>query len=875
MSRPVRITLRVVGGLVLLVIVAIVAVVAFFPRQKAVDMAVEKIEAATGREVSVGSSDIGLFPSVRVRLGDLRFGESASPGAPTVALDELALGVKILPLLSRRVEVTEVILTRPRVDVVLADPTEIAETPAGSAPAPAAEAPGVAIDVRTLEIRDASVSVRQADGRPLLELDGLSESLTVSASAGGEILLRGTTTLRKVALHLPAGSLGDGLDARLEKTIRFSLADDRLTLAETELVVAGVPLSLTGSIDGVQSQEMMANLTLDGGPGQIDEILGLIPAGLFPEMDGIRSGGQLSVSGRVQGPLTDPAGPDFQVMVTLADGHLAYPDLPQRIEDVAMTLEATPDSIKVTEFSARAGESTLRAHATVSRYKISPQVRVALDATLALGDLGRHYPMPEGVTVDGRLDARVFAEGPVEDPDALAFTGTVTADGVRATAPALAVPVESVTGEVAFDREAITLASLRGKLGRSDFSASGKVTNYLALLPDSLTTPQGDRPPVVPFAVSGRASANLDLRGATLDVDELLPRETEGAAGAASSAPTGAEKRLEPLPPIDATLTVNVDRVVVNQIEARNARGTVQLRNDVATLEGVSARAFGGEVGLGGSVDLTDVSKPGFDVTTSVTRVQVAELFRATPNLRKLSTFAEHLTGTLSSTATMAGALDDTLGLDVPTLLSEGNVELSDAMLSGHPLQASLATFLKSDEVRELGIEEILQPFRIENGRLSFDQLTVDGSGFEAMGSGWSDLTGAYGLTIDLFLPQAWAAGVKEKLPAEVAAVLFASDQERILVPVKVSGARSERPAITLDTAQLTDAARARAKAKLEAEKQKLAEEAKEKALEAAKDLLGKGGASADSASIETALKDEAKDKLDDALNSIFGKKKK
>lgn len=875
MSRPIRIGLRVVGGLLLVVVLAVAGLLLFFPEERAVEMAVARIEAATGREVSVGESNIGFLPSLSVRLRDIQFGESATPGAPTVSVDEARLGVKILPLLSRRVEVTEIILVRPLVEVVLADPNEIPETPPPASDPAEADAPGVAIDVQRFEVQDAAVRVRQADGRPLLELDGLSESLTATASREGEILLQGVTTLESVALHLPAGRLGDGLHARLEKTIRFSIPDDRLTLTETELLVAGVPLSLTGSIDGVQSQELVANLTLDGGPGQIDEILGLIPAGLFPQMEGIESGGQLAVSGRVQGPMTDPAGPDFEVSVSLTDGHLTYPGLGRSIEGVAMALQATPDSIEVTEFTAHAGESRLQAHATVAGYKVRPSVRMALDATLALGEFGTFYPLPEGVTVDGRLDARLLAEGPADDPEALRFTGTVSADGVGATAPALTVPLESVTGEVSFDRDTITLESLHGTLGRSDFTASGTVSNYLALAPDSLTTPQGDRPPVIPFAVSGRAHATLDVRGANLDVDQLLPREAEGTASA--TAPTGDEKRLDPLPPIDATVTLSVDRILVNGIEARAARGALNLRDDVVTLDGVGAKAFGGDVGVGGTIDLTDVSRADFDVTVSAERCQVAELFRATPKLQRFSTFAEYLTGTISTTATMVGALDDTLGLEVPSLVGEGDVRVTDAVLSGHPLQASLATFLKSDEVRSLGIDKILQPFRIENGRLSFNQLALEGSGFEALGDGWSDVTGAYAMNLELLLPQAWAAGVRETLPGDLAGLLFAPGKEQVLVPIRVSGQGAGSPSISLDTDQLTEEARAQAMAKLEAEKAKLEQEAKDRALEAAKDLIGVEGAKTDTASVETALRDEAKEKLDDALKSIFdrGKKKK
>ena len=114
-----KIIVAVVGGIIALVIVAAVLLLLFFPRDRLRDMAETRIELATGRPISIGSVSLRFFPKVQAALTDVAFGERAEPGAPRISVDELSLGMKLLPLIGRRIEVSEVVVERPAVELVL------------------------------------------------------------------------------------------------------------------------------------------------------------------------------------------------------------------------------------------------------------------------------------------------------------------------------------------------------------------------------------------------------------------------------------------------------------------------------------------------------------------------------------------------------------------------------------------------------------------------------------------------------------------------------------------------------------------------------------------------------------------------------------
>lgn len=82
------------------------------------ERAVSLVKARTGRDLTIaGPARLTLYPSATVTLKDVAL--SAPPGmdgAPTVAMESLDISVKLLPLLSRRVEIKKLALTRPRFD---------------------------------------------------------------------------------------------------------------------------------------------------------------------------------------------------------------------------------------------------------------------------------------------------------------------------------------------------------------------------------------------------------------------------------------------------------------------------------------------------------------------------------------------------------------------------------------------------------------------------------------------------------------------------------------------------------------------------------------------------------------------------------------
>src|SRR5699024_1330840 len=69
----------------------------------------------------------------------------------------------------------------------------------------------------------------------------------------------------------------------------------------------------------------------------------------------------LDLGGTIQGLIADNNIPDFDVHINVSNGWLKDPDLPEPIEHVQISSQATNEQIKIDKFSAQAGANSLSA----------------------------------------------------------------------------------------------------------------------------------------------------------------------------------------------------------------------------------------------------------------------------------------------------------------------------------------------------------------------------------------------------------------------------------------------------------------------------------------------------------------------------------
>lgn len=168
-----------VGGLIVLLIAAAAAFIAFFPKDWAVAEVTRRIEDSTGRQLVIaGDVDVAFWPALGFSAEQISLSnpEGFSEDDPFVASDRIVFAVKVLPLLRGAIEVKELILegadlrlaSKPDGEANWTFPTEESE-----------EQPATIDDLRLDDVRliDSRLSFQSGDGGAPLTLENINGAL--------------------------------------------------------------------------------------------------------------------------------------------------------------------------------------------------------------------------------------------------------------------------------------------------------------------------------------------------------------------------------------------------------------------------------------------------------------------------------------------------------------------------------------------------------------------------------------------------------------------------------------------------------------------------------------------------------------------------
>jgi AsmA protein len=153
--RIVRIVAIVVGTLVALIVVAVIALLLFVDPNKYRGDIEKAAKQHTGRDLTIrGKLDLKVFPWIALGVHDIELSNRAGFGSqPMLTVQNASIGVKLLPLLSSRLEVSKVKLEGAHVNLVSRgeqnnwqDLSEASGTPEKPANEPAGPPPAVSIE---------------------------------------------------------------------------------------------------------------------------------------------------------------------------------------------------------------------------------------------------------------------------------------------------------------------------------------------------------------------------------------------------------------------------------------------------------------------------------------------------------------------------------------------------------------------------------------------------------------------------------------------------------------------------------------------------------------------------------------------------------
>jgi len=459
-----------------------------------------KLEQQLGRKVTLGNMELGLFP-LRFRVFNLGIAEDPKFGSRAfIQTQELSVSVKLLPLLSKSVEVDSLGLDRPSVELIKdAQGVWNFASLGQKTPAATPSSSQQPFSLGELAINDGQIAITDLqDRRPRTVYDHINLKLTDFAPDSPFKL--------DASVHLP----GSGSQ-------------------EVSLTGKGGPLSHTNPA----ATPFKGTLQLKG-----VEIAGLqkfLQSPALVNTDGVLSGhtdiasevGKLSANGQMN--LDKPRLHGIEV---------GYPIN----ADYDVSDDLTNDLLRINKGAIKLGPTPLSVTGTVNHKPTPAQLDVDLKANgVSIAEIARlaaaaGIAFAPGTTVNGQINADIKAQGAADKP---ALNGTLAGRDIQVSGKEIAKPVEVKAVNIALTPTEIHSDNFNVTSGGTTAAVQFAMKQYTSKTPEvdaTVRAPQAALPDLLAMAkaygvtsldkISGAGNLSLDMHAAgpvqSFSSDELV-----------------------------------------------------------------------------------------------------------------------------------------------------------------------------------------------------------------------------------------------------------------------------------------------------------------------------------------------------------------
>lgn len=524
--------------------------------------------------------------------------------------------------------------------------------------------------------------------------------------------------------------LGMDLDS-----MKFTFKDAKATLNEFHLKFDGFFAMPT------DDYEMDINFaTTDT---QFKNVLSLVPGMYADGFDDLETRGEFDFSGFVKGIYSETSMPGFAVDLMVRDAFVKSPDVPLPIEQIAMEMHAKSESgdmtdgyLEVKNFGITIDKDRFTAKAKVTNFD-SPSWDLSMQGGLNLDIISEIEPSEDfkiGGIISANIDSKgSYADVEKEDYSKLQTTGNLKMQNFSYAEKGSPNFIIS-NADMNFNPESITLTTLKGNYGQSDFSMNGSLSNYIAYAIDEKAVIKG----------------NMRLTSTLLDINEMMgvSEDTEET----TEDTTAMEVVVIPKD-IDFTFDATAQTIKYDNFIMKNAVGQIKVKDGILELDPLKVDMLEGNIKMTGLYNSQDEYEPKFDFTLDISQLSIPETFKNVTTVQKFVPIAEKMQGKFSTDFKIRGLLTQEMMPDFATVQGAGLIRIVDAAVKDSKVISGVTSLSKLDNTNEVALEDVQVQAEIKDGRFSVEPFDVKMGDYKATVDGSTGLEGDIAYNLKLNVP--------------------------------------------------------------------------------------------------------------------------
>lgn len=641
----------------------------------------------------------------------------------------------------------------------------------------------------------------------------------------GEISELDTKSEANVSLSMDSTNYLNNNHIKLDALIDMDLKAQKYTFKENKALINQLPIEFNGFVQLIEEGQNI-DLSFKNTGSSFKDFLAVIPEAYSKNLDNVETTGNFNVNGIIKGKVTETTIPTLDIKIKSDNASFKYPDLPKRVENIVIDTEIKNETgnaddtyVAINTLNFKIDSDVFKSSALIKNLTRNMLVNADVDGTLNLANLTKAYPLELENELSGILKAKLnaaFDMNAIETSayDRIKASGNANISNLVFTSDAMNQPLHILKADMTFNPSTVTLNSFNAKTGQSDLSATGTITNLIGFMLSKKVNLKG----------------NFNVNSNTLALNDFMSEETESTTASTSKKAATTTEGLKIPEFLECTITANANTVIYDNLNLKNVKGVLTIKDQQATITNLSSSIFGGVLAMTGNVS-TKADTPSFNLNLDMSSFDISQSFTDLELLQNLAPIAKALQGKLNSSLKISGTLDNEFSPNLNTITGSAIAELLTTNIdeSASPLLSKLEGALSFIDFDKLDLNDLKANLEFANGKVSVKpfNLAYKDIGIVVSGAHGFDKSMSYDAVFNV--PAKYLGSEVNRLIGKI------NDNEvnKISIPVtaNISGTFTS-PKVSTD---LTSGVANLSKQLIEIEKQKLIGKGTDKI----KDLLG------------------------------------
>ena len=857
-------------GIILLIFIAILIAVPFVLESK-IDAIVQNY-ADENLDADLSFDDVSLslissFPSAEVSVENLKIVNRAPFKGETLATAkalsfEMPIGELFKgsdePLVVNEIIADELLLTlktnkngTTNYDIVKQD--EDASTVSKSEE----QSSGFSFDIQNYELNNSAFTYIDEGSNTSLYATEINHN--GKGVFSGEVSELDTKTEAKISMSVDSTQYLSNNSIKLDALIGMDLEQNKYTFKENKGFINALPLEFEGFVQMVEEGQQI-DITFKNPESSFKDFLAVIPEAYAKNIENVNTTGNFTVNGVIKGLVSEETIPTLDINMKSDNASFKYPDLPKSVRNIMInasvkntTGNADDTYVDLDQLDFKIDEDVFKSEAHIKNLTGNMLVSANLDGVLNLANITKAYPVELENQLSGILKGKLNTSFDMDAIETNAYqriknNGSVSVTGFVFSSEDIVNPIQINKANLTFKPGTVSLNSFDAQTGKSDFSAAGTINNLLGFL-------LSDK----------KLQGSFNVNSNTFAISDFMVEDE--SASEISNKTTSDSESLKIPDFLDCTITANAKTVIYDNLNLKNVKGQLSIKDQNANLSNMTTDLFNGQLGISGNVN-TKEAKPKFDMKLAMQQFDISQSFKDLEMLQVLAPIAKVVQGKLNSTIDVSGLLDENFSPDLTTISGNALAEIltSNVDVSKSPLLSGLDSKLDFIDFNQLQ-KDIKTKLSFENGQVSVKPFTLKYKDIPIEVSGSHSFSNAMSYSAVLQVPAKYLGSDVNRLIGQI------NDAEvnKVSIPITANiGGTFSSPSISTD---LTSGVSSLTKQLVEIQKQKLVGKGKDKISDLLGNVLGGNNSTkTDSTTVKTdSTKKDPKDAIKEGVGNVLG----